>query len=97
MAEYIDDEFEWDIEKSSDTRRRHSIDFFFAARLFEGEYVMLFDTAHSTHECRYKCIGPISGALFVVIYTDRGSRKRIISARPASKRDIDDYSKEAGV
>ena len=48
------------------------------------------DELHSDFEDRYKIIGRV-GKILTVIYTERGDRNRIISARYATKKEVDDY------
>ena len=38
-------------------------------------------------EPRMKAVGEIEGELYTVIFVDRGDVRRIISARPASRRE----------
>ena len=97
MADYFDDEFEWDVGKSDATLRRRGFDFSFASLLFANPYVTRLDETHSGDESRFKCIGRISATFLTVIVTDRGTRKRIVSARPATRSEIDDYAKEYGL
>jgi hypothetical protein len=97
VADYVDDEFEWDIAKSEATRRRRGFDFFLASRIFADRYVTLLDETYYADEPRFKCTGLVSTKFVTVIATDRGSRMRIISARPATRNEIDDYAKEYGL
>ena len=49
-------------------------------------------SAHSDTEDRYVSIGfNVSGKTLVVIHADRYELVRIISARPATRREIKDY------
>ena len=49
-----------------------------------------YDEFHSDFEDRFKIVGLVEKVL-VVIYTERGDRNRIISARYATKKEVDDY------
>ena len=49
-----------------------------------------FDELHSDAEDRIKVIGMVAKVL-VVIYTERGEKYRLISARLANKREVDKY------
>jgi uncharacterized DUF497 family protein len=44
-------------------------------------------------ERRIVATGKIEDGVFVVVYTWRGRRRRIISARPAKRKERDDYGK----
>lgn len=94
MADYVDDEFEWDIGKSETSRRRRGVDFFLASQIFARNHSTRFDAQHSDEEPRYISVGVAEGASLSVVYTDRGERKRIISARAASKNEIDAFAQE---
>ena len=48
------------------------------------------DEIHSDFEDRYKIIGRV-GKILAVIYTERGDRNRIISARRATFREEEEY------
>ena len=51
-----------------------------------------YDSAHSTSdEDRWNVIGMVENVLFVV-YTERGDRTRIISARKATQEEINEYN-----
>ena len=89
MAEYQDDEFEWNVEKSDDRMRRSGFDFHAAARIFRsGRFVERFDEAHSFEEDRIIATGTLHHVFLSVVYVERGSRKRIISAFEADDDDI---------
>ena len=49
-----------------------------------------YDEEHSYDEDRIKIIGMVDKIL-VVIYTERGERYRLISARLANKREVKKY------
>lgn len=97
MAHYVDDDFEWDFAKSDETYVRRGFDFFTASELFERPHLILPDEQHSADETRYICIGTVRGVFLAVVVTDRAARKRIISARFATKDEINAFAKEHGV
>ena len=83
--------FEWDDEKNEKNFRKHGIYFEDAARVFlDKNFVEDYDEIHSDFEDRYKIIGRVRNIL-TVIYTERGEKCRIISARRATKREEDLY------
>ena len=68
-------------------RKKHGIDFRDAALLFNDEnYLKFYDAEHSDDEDRYNIIGKVGEILFVV-YTERKTRIRIISARIATPQE----------
>lgn len=44
-------------------------------------------------EARYQVYGTIAGRLFVVVFTQRGRRLRIISARKGNQREVKRYGR----
>ena len=88
LGEY---KFEWDSDKAEKNFKKHKIKFEDAALVFFDENkIDDFDELHSDFEERYKIIGRVKKIL-AVIYTERGDRNRIISARYATKKEVDDY------
>ena len=90
--------FEWDPEKERINITKHKMDFTTASFVFYDDYHLEFyDDEHSEEEERYKAIGLIGKTLVVatVIFTDRGDKIRIISARKATDKErrlyYDDY------
>ncbi len=55
--------------------------------LFEGRYLEVTDKRRDYGEERIICTGEISSRIFVVVYTRRGGRRRIISARDANAKE----------
>ena len=83
--------FEWNSEKAEKNLIKHGICFEDAVLVFLDENkIEEFDEIHSDDEDRYKVIGRV-GKVLVVIYTERGDRNRIISARNASKQEKEEY------
>ncbi|MBR1646451.1 MAG: BrnT family toxin [Selenomonadaceae bacterium] len=76
--------FEWDSEKAKRNKIKHGIGFKLATRVFEDEdRIESRDDEHSQDEERWQVIGKVENILFVV-YTERGEKIRLISAREAS-------------
>lgn len=87
----MDLEFEWDEEKAQLNLKKHGISFEAAARVFgDVNRIEIYDEAHSIQEERYITIGMAGDVLFVV-YTERTSRIRLISARLATTREREMY------
>lgn len=86
-------EFEWDERKARTNLRRHKVDFADATSVFEDDRAVTV-TDETTDEERYSTIGlDALGRELVVIYTLRGTRIRIISARRASRSERAEYRK----
>ncbi len=82
---------EWDDEKYRLNVKKHGIYFEDAARIFlDDNRIEDYDELHSDDEDRWKVVGKVRDVL-VVIYTERGEKYRLISARFANKREEDEY------
>jgi uncharacterized DUF497 family protein len=88
-------EFEWDEEKAAANLRKHAVDFADAVLVFEDELAVTMGDPDSENEERFVTMGhDPCGRLLVVVYTWRGERVRLISARTATGRERRHY--EAG-
>ncbi|MFO7567651.1 MAG: BrnT family toxin [Enhygromyxa sp.] len=86
--------FDWDPRKDAANQRKHGLRFEDASALFTSgvEYLEIFDEAHSTTEDRFIAVGPVARGVIVVVFTEQiADTIRIISARPATAREIDLY------
>lgn len=82
-------DFQWHEEKSDACLRERGFDFGYAVQAFlDPGRVVLPDGRFGYGEERYLLYGRIEGRLFVVAYTLRGNRIRIISARKANAREV---------
>lgn len=82
-------EFDWDDDKATANLARPGRPAFdYAARVFLDSSVVEFDTTRREDgEIRRKAVGLIDGKLFVVVFTDRGPVRRIISARRCNNKE----------
>lgn len=83
-------QFEWDDEKNKTNIKKHRISFSVAKFVFNDENrIEIFDELHSIDEDRYITIGLIDQVPMVVmvVYTERGQRIRLISARKATAEE----------
>ena len=79
--------FEWDEEKAKQNYIKHKISFETATHVFDDEnYIEMYDFEHNEFEDRYIVIGRVGEILFVV-YTERGDKIRLISARLADREE----------
>jgi uncharacterized DUF497 family protein len=86
--------FEWDAEKGKNNHRKHRVSFDEACTVFDDPLAFIFlDEDHSQRETREIIIGhSIVRRLMIVCFTVRSNdRIRIISARPATRRERSDY------
>ncbi|MGB5633331.1 MAG: BrnT family toxin [Waterburya sp.] len=80
--------YEWDADKNRKNVEKHGIDFETAKRIFDSLIVSRRDERKDYNEIRYVSIGIIDQvAMIVVVHTNRQDRIRLISARPASRRE----------
>ncbi len=85
--------FEWDEEKAEINLKKHRISFDEAKSVFGDPFsITIDDPEHSKEEQRYIDIGKsASGKLLVVVYTECGSKTRIISCRKATPAEYRKY------
>ena len=84
--------FEWDTAKNQTNIRKHGVSFETAQRIFEGSVLTWFDDRKDYGEDRYISVGKVErAALIVVAHTGRDDRIRLISARPASRKERQAY------
>jgi uncharacterized protein len=86
-------EFEWDSRKAKRNLRKHGVSFEEAISVFGDPLALtIADPFHSEDEDRFVVLGGSQRSrLIVVIFTDRGDRIRIISARKATRHERRDY------
>lgn len=81
--------FEWDQNKAKSNLAKHGVLFDEASTVFKDKLsITIGDPIHSDDEDRFVVIGcSYRNRILVVVHTDRGDRIRIISARPATRRE----------
>ena len=83
--------FEWDRRKAAVNVRRHGIDFAEAATALSDEHAVTVPDDHPDED-RFISMGVDAlGRVLVVVYTWRGERARLISARRATRRERRHY------
>ena len=89
--------FEYDTQKNQSNIRKHGLSFETASSAFnDPAAVIIYDEDHSTTEERYNLIGAVEGGILFIVYTMRDETIRMISARPATKREKERYYKREG-
>jgi uncharacterized DUF497 family protein len=98
MSATIDYEFDWDDTKAAANLLKHGVEFSEAMTVLLDPLAMTFyDAEHSDEEERWVSVGrSVNGALLVAVHTFVASGPssalvRIISARPATKRERQQY------
>ncbi len=87
--------FEWDETKNRANTAKHGIGFETAKRIFDGLVFTRPDRRRDYGEERYIGIGRVESAVIVVAYTKRRGCLRLISARPASRKERQAYREKA--
>jgi uncharacterized DUF497 family protein len=85
--------FEWDENKAKSNLAKHGVSFEEGSTVFADPLSLTVpDPDHSEVEDRLIILGHSQrGKLLIVVHTERGDNIRIISARPASRRERKDY------
>lgn len=80
-------ELEWDPRKADRNLRKHGVDFADAGTVLHDDHaITIYD--EKSGEDRFVTVGlDALGRVLVVVYTWRGERARIISARSATPRE----------
>ncbi|MES2432722.1 MAG: BrnT family toxin [Pseudomonadota bacterium] len=80
--------WDWDEPKRQANLAKHGVDFA-DARDFEWETAQTEpDLRYDYGEQRFESVGHIGERLYVLIFTQRGDRRRLISLRKANTREI---------
>ena len=86
------EEFEWDDAKAEANRAKHGIPFELAVEVFDDpDRLDVGDERFDYGEERRNAVGMAEGVVLTVSYTMRDGVCRIISARPASRREREAY------
>ena len=87
--------FEWDENKNLINQRKHGINFDEASSVFFDERAILFDDPeHSDYEDRFLLLGMSETANVCIVchcYRESDTVIRIISARKATRKEVDRY------
>ena len=90
-----EDKFEWDPNKAASNRAKHGISFEEAKGVFRDTFATEeLDSREDYGEARYVVIGMARNKLLFVIYTERGEKIRIISARKADNDEQNEYYRQ---
>jgi len=87
--------FDWDPRKNTANGKKHGVSFEEAETAFSDEQAILIgDPDHSVDEDRFILLGASASRLLVVCHSYRGGDEviRIFSARPANRRERNQYA-----
>ena len=80
-------QIEFDPFKRDKTLTERGLDFAHAAQVFLGQHLTLEDTRENYDEQRFQTVGWLNGRIVILIWTPRGTARRIISMRKANERE----------
>lgn len=83
-------EFEFDLTKSVDNKKKYGIDFYEAQALCD-DFDLIEIPVKTSDEPRFLVIGKISEKHWSGVITYRGEKIRIISVRRSRKEEVDIY------
>ena len=87
-------DFEWDPDKEARNIRDRDLDFVTASEIWSGPIIERIDDRKDYGEIRIMAFGKANNRLMAVLYTRRGPRRRIISARKANRREQRRFERE---
>jgi uncharacterized DUF497 family protein len=88
----MNNEFEWDTDKAASNLRKHGVAFEDAQLVFSDVFALdSVDVDAGYGEIRMVITGMAKGRLLTVVYTERGERTRIITARKGTRHEQRDY------
>ena len=86
------DIFEWDTAKAERNLVKHGVSFEAARWAFDDVFAFeRCDFDSEPGQTRYIILGMVKDVILTVVYTERGERTRIISARRATKHERTEY------
>lgn len=80
-------EFEWDEYKAQSNVEKHGVTFEEAAEVFFDPFYQGGDASVNNEEREFIIGYSLSQHLLLVVYTERGERTRLISARPTTRTE----------
>jgi len=87
---------EFDQQKRAETLLNRGIDFAHAHLVFEGFHFTVEDDRIAYGETRYQTIGRLRRKVVMVVWTFRGSARRIISMRECNVKERESYQARVG-
>lgn len=78
------------------TLTERGLDMRLAGQVFDGKHYTAADERTDYGEPRYITIGTMDGRMVVLVWTPRGTARRIISMRKANAREQERYARYLG-
>ena len=82
---------EFDPAKDASNRARHGVSLALARELDWDAAFVWVDDRFAYYELRMIALAPKTNTLYCVSFVERGNRRRIISLRPATRREVKHY------
>ena len=82
--------FGWDENKRLLNVRDHEVDCIDMVQIFDGRPMFTYHSPRR-NEDRWGTVGIVNGKFYLVVWTERGDRRRIISAYRADDWEIREY------
>jgi uncharacterized DUF497 family protein len=82
--------FEWDEDKRRRNVSDHGVDFVDMVQVFDGRPIFTYRSPRNDED-RWGTVAIVQGKFYLVVWTPRGERKRIISAYRADDWEIREY------
>ena len=86
----------FDPAKRASTLRDRSLDFADAAEVFAGKALNIPDERRDYGEVRIVTVGSLRGRMVIVVWTQRGPARHIISMRKANDREQARFANQLG-
>jgi uncharacterized DUF497 family protein len=77
----------YDLNKRNATLKDRGLDFADAVEVFAGQTLDFFDERFDYGETRIVTVGHLRGRMVVVVWTQRGEARHVISMRKANDRE----------
>jgi uncharacterized DUF497 family protein len=89
-------EITFDPAKRARTLKERDLNFSEAGEIFNGLTYTLIDDRRDYGEIRYITVGSLRGRMVVVVWTQRGNKRHIISLRKCNGREQAKYKAKMG-
>jgi uncharacterized DUF497 family protein len=88
-------DYQWDSDKARTNLEKHNVDFADAVGVFEDSWALTLKDQFIAGEQCFVTLGvDFLGRVLVVVYTYRNKDIRLISARPATRRERKTYERK---
>jgi uncharacterized DUF497 family protein len=86
----------FDPNKRATTLRDRDLDFLDAEKVFAGPHINVLDARFDYGEVRYQAVGYLNGRMVMLVWTQRGDARHVISMRKCNEREQKTYRQRLG-